>query len=573
MRANNATVILDGCIEKFKNDNDLDLNESEVFELFSLNQIMKNEDVTFDNLANSITDGGQDGGIDSIIILHNGDYIEDDSEYNCKNSSVIKLIVTQCKTEKTFKENSIDKLISTFPVLFDLEQKEEELEKRFNPQIIEKRNVFGNVWSETISNGGRLEICINYACKANVIEISSSFKSKKEQLKVICKELFSTDKVEINCFSSKELLSLFQSHKRNRSRIVFKDTPLSVNYGETGLGYIGLVKLSDYIDFLTLENGNINDELFESNVRHFQGNVDVNNKIKSTLENISDRDFWWLNNGITIIAEEPKQLSKILTLENVQIVNGLQTSYSIYNLRTVQNKDDRAVLVKVIISNNKDITDDIIEATNYQNAVSPGLLRATDNIQKEIELFFLQNGFFYDRRKNYYKNQGKPGNKIFGIPFLAQAIKAIILKDPHTARAMPTSLLKSDATYKSIFKDQDNFGAYLKCCLIVSKIHHSILNLEDKQKKNRLVNFKYHISMISTIILLNKMDYNVDEISNINLNLIDNSFVENVLSKADDIINTYLNEHPDSNIINVAKSSDFVTYMKNIMYHDQALGI
>jgi len=563
MAANNATIILKGCIESYKNENGLTSNDSEVFELFSLNQIMKNEDVSFDNLMNSITDGGQDGGIDSIIVLHNGDYIEEDSEYSCKPSSVTKLIVTQCKTEKTFKETSIDKLISTFPTLFDLEAKEETLSKRFNSQIIEKRNLFAKLWTDTIVSGGKIEVCINYACMANDIEISPSFKSKKEQLKVVCKELFSTEKVDFVCYSSKELLSLFRTHKKNRSTLVFKDTPLSVNYGEMGLGYIGLVKLADYLDFLKLKDGNINDELFEANVRHFQGKVDVNNKIKNTLENVSDRDFWWLNNGITIIAEEPKQLSKKLMLENVQIVNGLQTSYSIFNLGVVNEEDERSVLVKVIISNNKGITDDIIEATNYQNAVPPGLLRATDDIQKEIEMFFLQKGYYYDRRKNYYKNQGKPGNKIFGIPFLGQAIKSIVLQDPHSARQSPTSLLKTDSTYNSIFKLQDNYGAYLNCCIIVSKTHHTILNLDDKQRKNKLVNFKLHISMIATFIYFNSLEYNTDDISHIDMNKFDDEIIQNAILKMESLIAEYQVKFPNSNLSNVAKSADFTTYIKD----------
>ena len=563
MGANNSTIILKGCIEKFKSENDLTLNESKVFELFSLSQILKNEDVSFENLMDSITDGGQDGGIDSIVLLHNGEYIDDDSEYKCKSSSVTKLIITQCKTEKTFKESSIDKLVSTFPVLFNLDTNEDHLLKRFNAQIIDKITIFKDLWTKTIVGGGKIEVSVNYTCMANDVEISSSFKSKREQLKVMCKELFSTDKVVFNCYSSKELLSLFQTHKKNRSTIVFKDTPLSVNYGENGLGYIGLVKLSDYRDFLLLENGSINDELFESNVRHFQGKVDVNNKIKNTLENISDRDFWWLNNGITIIAEEPTQLSKKLTIENVQIVNGLQTSYSIYNLEKVKDEDDRSVLVKVIISNNKEITDDIIEATNYQNAVPPGLLRATDEIQKEIELYFLQKGYFYDRRKNYYKNQGKPGNKIFSIPFLAQSIKSIVLQDPHTARQSPTSLLKSNSIYDTIFKAQDNFGAYLNCCLITSKTHHAILNLEDKQRKNKLVNFKLHISMIATCILFHHLEYNVDNISQININNFNDQIIEEAILKIDSLIESYQKSNPNSNLSNMAKSSDFTTYIKN----------
>ncbi|WP_304205107.1 hypothetical protein [Phocaeicola plebeius] len=97
MVASNSTIILRGCINKFKSENELKLNDSEVFELFSLSQIMKNEDISFENIMNSITDGGQDGGIDSIIILHNGDYIEEDSDYKCKQSSILKLINSSLK--------------------------------------------------------------------------------------------------------------------------------------------------------------------------------------------------------------------------------------------------------------------------------------------------------------------------------------------------------------------------------------------------------------------------------------------------------------------------------------------
>lgn len=563
MVASNSTIILRGCINKFKSENELKLNDSEVFELFSLSQIMKNEDISFENIMNSITDGGQDGGIDSIIILHNGDYIEEDSDYKCKQSSILKLIVTQCKTENSFKETSIDKLLSTFPILFNLNSKKEDLEKRFNSQILEKIHTLKKIWKDTIIEGGKIDIEINYACLSNDIEISSSFKSKLEQLKVICKQLFSTEKVEFNCYSSYELLNLYRTHKKTRLTISFKDTPLSIKYNN-GLGYIGLVKLSDYKSFL-MHDGKINDELFESNVRHFQGEkVDVNNKIKNTLENVFDRDFWWLNNGITIIAENPTQLSKELSLENVQIVNGLQTSYSIYNLDEIDGKDERSVLVKIIICNNKDVTDNIIEATNYQNAVSPGLLRATDNIQKDIELYFLQKGYYYDRRKNYYKNQGKPGNKIFSIPFLAQAIKAILLQDPHSARATPTSLLKHDSSYKSIFRKQDNYGAYLSCCLIVSRTYHVILNLEDKLLKNDVINFKLHISMIAVIMYWKgNLNYDVESLSNIDLSKFNDEIIYNAIIKTKELIALYKLSHPKSNLINVAKSSDFTSFIKH----------
>jgi hypothetical protein len=47
------------------------------------------------------------------------------------------------------------------------------------------------------------------------------------------------------------------------------------------------------------------------------------------LENDFKRDFWWLNNGITIIATDFSQHGKTLYLDDLQIVNGLQTSFVI----------------------------------------------------------------------------------------------------------------------------------------------------------------------------------------------------------------------------------------------------
>ena len=72
----NNKIILNGCIQQFKDSNELTINDSEIFELFALTQITKQQELTFEELENSIVDGGNDGGIDSIIVLVNDAYIE-----------------------------------------------------------------------------------------------------------------------------------------------------------------------------------------------------------------------------------------------------------------------------------------------------------------------------------------------------------------------------------------------------------------------------------------------------------------------------------------------------------------
>ena len=357
------------------------------------------------------------------------------------------------------------------------------------------------------------------------------------------------------------MLKLYQKQKSNRIAIEFKDRPLSTDFNENGIGYIGTVKLGQYKEFLTSDNGEIRDDLFESNIRHFQGLVDVNKKIKDSIENPSTEDFWWLNNGITIIAEEPKEVGKKLSIENIQIVNGLQTSYSIFNHHTSDIEDNRSVLVKVIINKDKETTDNIIASTNSQSPVSATLLRATEPVQKDIEQFFLNEGYYYDRRKNYYKNQGKPATKIFSIQLTAQSVQSIAYNDPHTARSRPTSLLKKENNYKKVFDAKKSFKSILNCCLIYKKGHNFWLKYDDPVVKNKTSNFKLHIAMILSKECFKKNNVSFKEIETVDMDLINKDLFDVSITFLNKEIDDYLLNNHETNLINIAKNKVFTDYL------------
>lgn len=560
----NDKIIIEGCIKIFKESNELDLKESEVFELFSLTQIYKDKNITFENITNSIVDGSNDGGIDSMMIFIDEEFIEnidDLDNFTFSNKTKSKFIISQCKKENSFKEGVIDKLITTMPILLDLEKNEKALLSRFNSDLVSKIILLTEVWQKTAISGGSISVEYVYIANAPKIEVNDIFNQKKLQLIELTSKCLSTKDIYFNNYSCNELLELYQKQKSNRLSIEFKDRPLSTDYEDFGIGYIGTVKLSKYKEFLTSDEGTIRDDLFESNIRHFQGLVDVNKKIKKTIETISEKDFWWLNNGITIIAEEPKEVGKKLSIENIQIVNGLQTSYSIFNNYVEKNNDERSVLVKVIINNNKEITDEIIASTNSQNPVSATLLRATEQVQRDLELFFLNEGFYYDRRKNYYKNLGKPTTKIFSIQYTAQTIQSIIFNEPHTARATPTSLLKNETTYKNIFDIKKDFKAYLNCCLINKKINDFWSKYEDLLIKSKLANFKLHLCCVSVKVYYKKKDITFKEIVEFDLDKIDKKLFDSTINFLNETIDKYLDENNSKNLINIAKSKEFTKYI------------
>jgi hypothetical protein len=137
--------------------------------------------------------------------------------------------------------------------------------------------------------------------------------------------------------------------------------------------WVALVQLDEYFKLIA-EDGQMREYLFESNVRDYEGDVEVNKQIRSTLENPKGADFWWLNNGITIVAESVTGHPQELVIDDPQIVNGLQTSQVIFEclrqppLPTGQIQP-RHVVIRIIKSTDEELSDRIIRATNSQTKI------------------------------------------------------------------------------------------------------------------------------------------------------------------------------------------------------------
>ena len=559
--ASNNTTILDICIEQFQKDNQFDLSGSDAFEVFVAAQLTNFSELSYDDLTSSIVDGGQDGGIDTFLILLDDNPInaEDDIDTDSiKASSTIHLFIIQSKIEKTFKEAALDKLIVSTPIIFDLDREISDLLQRFNEALVERILTFRLIWKMAIAKKAKLKVTFAYACKSNEVEVSAVFEDKQQQLVNVASEKLLGAEVNVELHSAKELFTRYQKSKPTQLVLRCKETPVSMQYQGDQVGYICLVGLNDYFAFLVDDEKNLREEIFESNVRHYQGEVDVNKAIQTTLIEDHANDFWWLNNGITVIASDVRQLSKDLTLDNVQIVNGLQTSYTIGKHYKSDKEDLRSVLVKVVKTTDKETTDKIISATNRQNPVSASVLRATDDLQRSIEVFFENHSYYYDRRKNFYKNQGKPAARIFSIQLAAQAIHAILNHEPAAARSKPTSLIKDNKSYGTIFKDSTPFEAILNSCLIVQIVSSFVRENLSGNDKAIGRNFSFHLALVVVTAAIGNAHYSASDLASVDLTKFDKSLIQKAFRRLVSLIQTYQIANADENIINISKSQKFV---------------
>lgn len=480
----NAQRILNELFQQDFADNGSYADESQYFEVFSSKQILKSNDLSDEEIENGVLGSGNDGGCDSIYTLFNGAYVTEDivSSITSTKEAAIELVITQAKRETSFGEDAIMKWKTTVGNLMEIGVDDSPYKARYNEDVRTAFSVFRELYVKLLRNTPKLVISFNYATFAT--ELHPNVQAQAEELKGIVHKLFPSPKTVVNVtfWGAEELLLAAQSQPEHKLNLPLAENPINIG---AHCDYIALVNIAKYYRFITDENGALRKYLFDSNVRDYQGHNSVNQDIHNTLSSSTGEDFWWLNNGITLLTDEAiLATSKELVLTEPAVVNGLQTSNEIYQYFLANpeqlGSETRNVLIRVIVPESEDSRDRIILATNNQTNIPKSSLRANDPIHWQIELYLKGRGLFYDRRKNYYKNQGRKSTEIVSVSFLAQCMISLFLQKPNYARARPSTLLIKDETYDELYiKNQDldvfynsaKLGKMVEVCLKKSNVY------------------------------------------------------------------------------------------------------
>ena len=498
----NDQIILEQIIKDRWEESQDGSSISEFFEIYAATELLKNQDLSYDDIEYGIVGNGGDGGIDSIYTFINGELLKEDTPINgSSKKNTIELVIIQSKTSPTFKEDAIVKFRESAEDLFNLASSTEDFAARYNKDIREKVELFRKAYGQLAKTFPKLLIRYFYVTQG--IEPHVNVQGKVDKLRDVISSMFSNSDFSFEFVGASRLLELTRDIPTTSRTIEVAESPI----GTAGGSYICLVDLKSYFKFIS-DAGALARSLFESNVRDYQGSVIVNTGIRQTLQNAQSEDFWYLNNGVTIITPKAVLAGKQLTIEDPQIVNGLQTSHEIYQHFSDASgdpADKRTVLVRVICEKDEPARDRIIRATNSQTAIPPASLRSSDEIHRNIEDFLKSNGFYYDRKKNYYKNKGMPISQIISIPFMAQAMMAMVLQKPDQARARPSTLLNSDVEYKRIFSLDMPIDVYLKVVQIMRTVERHLKELEIDRKTS--TNIKYYVAMMYAIAITGTIDH------------------------------------------------------------------
>ncbi len=145
--------------------------------------------------------------------------------------------------------------------------------------------------------------------------------------------------------------------------------------------------------------------------------------------------FVVLNNGITVVCRALQLTGNKCVLNGFQIVNGCQTSTVLYNHRLEFDSDSVLVPLKLVSTENDEIVNSIIRATNSQNAVKPEELEAMTDFQKKLEVYYRTftgaGVLYYERRSKQWMSSKVEKTRVVTIPNQIKSLASMFLDLPH----------------------------------------------------------------------------------------------------------------------------------------------
>lgn len=525
-------------LDDFSND----VKQGSGFMLFSLSNIFKNFDI--DDILDGVVDASfrkvnHDYSIDAIYLTADGEIINSDDDFdNYDEDTKFCYHIMQFKKGTGIGQDDLLKYKEGIDEVFVKSNCNEES----NTYLYSKLDVLSHYkeklyFTHFPSENIKVLIYLVFGGLKNNIDSNDLLtKQVKDISDLLTSKGFLNNSVEI--IDAQKLIDLEKKTDEIVDLLKYQTTFKYITEVEKNKklnGYICIVNGNEIAKLVdTWKSG-----LFEANIRDFYKRNPLNSKIFETSTNSDEAKYFWsFNNGLTITCKRLEELpDNNYRLHGLQIVNGCQTSNAIFRayhnkkrheylsqispekltkkqkkeIESIDNKflnQQTTLLVKIIETNDNDLIYKITEKTNSQTPIKSFSLKANDDVQLNIEQYFLQHGLYYERRVNFYKNQGKKSP--ISIQHLFQLYVSQILIKPSQVKTRPAGMFSS--MYDNVFPSPTvklmNADLYLIPVLIDLKLSKYIRKIDksylesDPYKRVLIANGKLHLGcfILSSII-------------------------------------------------------------------------
>ena len=445
----NRDLFLNGFIDRIAKR--FNLNVDLAFEILAIAAVL---DQTFDEVMDNVStlengNGSHDGGMDGIYV---------DEEYAVMH-------VFQIKSGANLGDNILAKFINDYRNLFvfgNLTQL----------PLNTKVNKAFETYQALAQAGRAIETQLHFVFGGEITpqnrDIAKRHLDANERLSIYDRnDLY--QQIESLIAENRKRKPVDFSFMAQKSNIAFKSDPQAlISFQIQNVKAINFrlaaLDLCQLLDKEKAINQRI-DSVFSDNIRGFLDYNKTNKKIRETLESDYAEYFPFLNNGITVIAEQvkiPKEMQAGLypiETKNPVIVNGLQTTHVIYEVykKNAIDLENVYVLVRLYETTDPELVSKITDATNTQSPINFRDKISNKNFNLYTKTLFELNGIGYlTKRGDTFENSFSRAlsesihadhllkfwyASFYEKPELAKNSKAKVLEDIFEATSNKTHLL------------------------------------------------------------------------------------------------------------------------------------
>ncbi|OOK91892.1 AIPR family protein [Pseudomonas aeruginosa] len=406
-------------------------------------------DLDVDESFDCLTDGGGDFGVDALHLTE-----EIDGEFG------VTLFQGKYKQNlegnSNFEQNGIEAMVNAIRHIFDPSANLGAINDRLRVKVEQARSL--------IRDG--------FIPRVRAIACNNGLKWNEEAQAAIDRSGFG-DQVVWEHVNHDVLVGILQRVKPvdETLRLSGKALIEDMNFSRVCVGRIPVAEVASLMK-------NHGERLLERNIRRYLGlhGNRVNEGIRSTLQSAAPENFYFFNNGLTLVCDKftynaLQQGDFQVNVKNLQIVNGGQSCMTIYKVaeelekRGVALPASASVLVRLyeLPNDNNDVVLQITHATNSQNPVDLKDLRANDVKQQQLEQSIRELG--YDYRRKRMETAAKPLDITAGAT--AEAILAVWRQAPQQAKFLTREHFGK--LYDTIFTESLN-GAQAVIAVLLYRI-------------------------------------------------------------------------------------------------------
>jgi len=370
--------------------------------------------------------------------------------------------------------------------------------------------------------------------------------------------------VEFFCVGANQLHTLYNQTETAVAReFSFKDRSEIPAVPGVEQAYLGFVPAREFITIISDDSGDdILGSIFDENVRDWQDYNEVNAEMRGTLESEHRARFVLMNNGVTIITRNIRQLGSKFAIEDFQVVNGwCQTSNVVFGQRR-GNLESVSIPLRLIATQDENVIEAIIKATNRQTELKPEQLYALTDFAKKLEAFFNSydepHKLYYERRDGQYDRFPAIEKTRIVVPqALIRSFAAMFLDEP-------TRVTRGYRTIREmvgdrIFKEGDRLEPYYVSAYAAYRLEFLFRNrrIDSAYKAARyhmLMTFRYLVNP-SRLPRMNSRDMESRCLEMINL-LWDEANADTLLADAANVVRQVVGEPFDRDHIRTESTRD-----------------